>query len=238
MSTILCPYLLSSPASGRKLPWLYYFICHGSTNKPQNVSIKILCVSPGPTQHATQPNPTRSIIFQPNATQCNSTDMQLYSLVARGKTVLAEFTFATGNFPTITRVLLGKIPPEDGKMSYVYDQLSAYPHRCPPCSCVCVSMPTVELSRHVLLVVWLCLSLCYSGVCLFVPINVCPILAPFVSCGCELEVRRFGVSVFLILLRIPIFLCSGLRQLISWLTDWRKVLFLFLFFGNSLFIAL
>lgn len=47
---------------------------------------------------------------------------QLYSLVARGKTVLAEFTFTTGNFPTITRVLLGKIAPEDGKMSYVYDQ--------------------------------------------------------------------------------------------------------------------
>lgn len=47
---------------------------------------------------------------------------QLYSLVARGKTVLAEFTFTTGNFPTITRVLLGKIPPEDTKMSYVYDQ--------------------------------------------------------------------------------------------------------------------
>lgn len=47
---------------------------------------------------------------------------QLYSLVARGKTVLAEFTFTTGNFPTITRVLLGKIAPEDSKMSYVYDQ--------------------------------------------------------------------------------------------------------------------
>lgn len=48
--------------------------------------------------------------------------LQLYSLVARGKTVLAEFTFTTGNFPTITRVLLGKIAPEDSKMSYVYDQ--------------------------------------------------------------------------------------------------------------------
>lgn len=46
----------------------------------------------------------------------------LYSLVARGKTVLAEYTFTTGNFPTITRVLLGKIEDKDGKMSYVYDQ--------------------------------------------------------------------------------------------------------------------
>ncbi len=46
----------------------------------------------------------------------------LYALVARGKTVLAEYTFTSGNFPTITRVLLGKIADEDGKMSYVYDQ--------------------------------------------------------------------------------------------------------------------
>lgn len=46
----------------------------------------------------------------------------VYSLISRGKTVLAEFTSTSGNFPTITRVLLGKIPDEDGKMSYVYDQ--------------------------------------------------------------------------------------------------------------------
>jgi vesicle-associated membrane protein 7 len=46
----------------------------------------------------------------------------LYSIIARGKTVLAEFTLTTGNFPTITRVLLGKIPCVDGKMSYVYDK--------------------------------------------------------------------------------------------------------------------
>jgi len=46
----------------------------------------------------------------------------LYALVARGKTVLAEYTFTSGNFPTITRVLLAKIPEQDGKMSYVYDQ--------------------------------------------------------------------------------------------------------------------
>lgn len=46
----------------------------------------------------------------------------LYALVSKGKTVLAEYTNASGNFPTITRVLLGKIPEnEDGKMSYVYD---------------------------------------------------------------------------------------------------------------------
>mmetsp|Transcript_32402 Transcript_32402/g.74958 ORF Transcript_32402/g.74958 Transcript_32402/m.74958 type:complete len:224 (+) Transcript_32402:102-773(+) len=46
----------------------------------------------------------------------------VYALCARGKTVLAEFTATSGNFPTVTRVLLSKIPPQDGKMSYVYDK--------------------------------------------------------------------------------------------------------------------
>jgi vesicle-associated membrane protein 7 len=48
----------------------------------------------------------------------------LYSLVTRGSQVLAEFTEQglQGNFASITRVLLKKIPPEDGKLSYVYDQ--------------------------------------------------------------------------------------------------------------------
>ena len=47
----------------------------------------------------------------------------LYALVARGKTVLSEFTFTSGNFPTITRLLLGRIDmARSGKMSYIYDQ--------------------------------------------------------------------------------------------------------------------
>lgn len=46
----------------------------------------------------------------------------LYSLISRGKIVLAEYTHTSGNFPVITRVLLGKIPEGNGKMSYVYDQ--------------------------------------------------------------------------------------------------------------------
>ncbi|OQS04380.1 vesicle-associated membrane protein [Thraustotheca clavata] len=45
----------------------------------------------------------------------------VYALVARGKIVLAEYTASSGNFPTVTRVLLAKIPLEDSKMSYVYD---------------------------------------------------------------------------------------------------------------------
>lgn len=47
----------------------------------------------------------------------------LYAIISRGKTVLAEYTSTTGNFPTVTRVLLSKIQSEqDGKMSYIYDQ--------------------------------------------------------------------------------------------------------------------
>mmetsp|Transcript_1495 Transcript_1495/g.2815 ORF Transcript_1495/g.2815 Transcript_1495/m.2815 type:complete len:224 (+) Transcript_1495:163-834(+) len=48
----------------------------------------------------------------------------VYALVSRQKTVLAEYTAtsATGNFPTVTRVLLAKIPPVDGRMTYVYDE--------------------------------------------------------------------------------------------------------------------
>lgn len=46
----------------------------------------------------------------------------VYSLIARKKSVLAEYTSSTGNFPTVTRVLLAKIPEQDGKMSYVYDK--------------------------------------------------------------------------------------------------------------------
>jgi vesicle-associated membrane protein 7 len=47
----------------------------------------------------------------------------LYAVVAKGKNVLAEFTNKSGNFVTITRVLLGKINSDsDQKMSYVYDQ--------------------------------------------------------------------------------------------------------------------
>lgn len=103
----------------------------------------------------------------------------IYALVARGKTVLAEFTATSGNiarcevcdkvgtgmprvrslgpyprpnlflpfgnlacrrvivttptfsgnFPTVTRSLLAKIPSVDGKMSYVYDNVTTF-HYC------------------------------------------------------------------------------------------------------------
>jgi len=45
-----------------------------------------------------------------------------YALVARGTIVLTEHTPRSGNFTTVTRVLLSKInPASDSKMSYIYD---------------------------------------------------------------------------------------------------------------------
>jgi len=46
----------------------------------------------------------------------------VYAVVARGTVVLAEYTYTSGNFPTITRVLLSKIPMDDGRMTYIYDE--------------------------------------------------------------------------------------------------------------------
>jgi len=52
-----------------------------------------------------------------------TTDGRLvYALVACGRTILTEYTVTSGNFPTVTRVLLEKIPTSESKMSYVYDQ--------------------------------------------------------------------------------------------------------------------
>eukprot|EP00299_Pterocystis_sp_00344_P002438 c1274_g1_i1.p1 GENE.c1274_g1_i1~~c1274_g1_i1.p1 ORF type:complete len:218 (-),score=36.30 c1274_g1_i1:59-712(-) len=45
----------------------------------------------------------------------------VYALVSRGPTVLAEFTSASGNFTTVTRRILEKLPQQNGKMSYTYD---------------------------------------------------------------------------------------------------------------------
>lgn len=42
----------------------------------------------------------------------------IYALVARGTCVLAEFTTTSGNFTTVTRRILEKLPSEDSKMSY------------------------------------------------------------------------------------------------------------------------
>lgn len=48
----------------------------------------------------------------------------IYSLVSRSIHVLAEYTASglTGNFSTVSRVLLKKIPEQDNKCSYIYDK--------------------------------------------------------------------------------------------------------------------
>ncbi|KFH17532.1 putative vesicle-associated membrane protein 712, partial [Toxoplasma gondii MAS] len=47
----------------------------------------------------------------------------IYALAARGSVVLAEHSDMEGNFPTVTRLLLCKLPTgQKEKMSYVYDR--------------------------------------------------------------------------------------------------------------------
>ncbi|KAJ5068120.1 vesicle-associated membrane protein [Anaeramoeba ignava] len=46
----------------------------------------------------------------------------IYSFVARGKTILAEYSDSTGNFKQACRQILGKIGQKDTKMTYVYDK--------------------------------------------------------------------------------------------------------------------
>lgn len=46
----------------------------------------------------------------------------IYSLVARGNTILAEYTDRTGTFTIVTQNILDRIPNKDAKCTYVYDR--------------------------------------------------------------------------------------------------------------------
>ncbi|KAI7846867.1 vesicle-associated membrane protein [Circinella umbellata] len=46
----------------------------------------------------------------------------IYGVVAHGPTILAEHTNSTGNFGTVTQAILEKIPPNNSKLTYVYDR--------------------------------------------------------------------------------------------------------------------
>ncbi|KAF9208408.1 Vesicle-associated membrane protein [Haplosporangium sp. Z 27] len=46
----------------------------------------------------------------------------IYALVARGTVILAEYTNSSGNFTTVTEAILVKIPPNNSKLTYVYDR--------------------------------------------------------------------------------------------------------------------
>lgn len=76
----------------------------------------------------------------------------VYALIARGKAVLAEFTATAGNFPTVTRVLLNKIPAEATRMSYVSQpsmshHTTYHTHVCPAAECMHVSVTLEEATR-------------------------------------------------------------------------------------------
>ncbi|KAI7828870.1 vesicle-associated membrane protein [Gamsiella multidivaricata] len=46
----------------------------------------------------------------------------IYALVARGSVILTEYTNSSGNFTTVTEAILEKIPPNNSKLTYVYDR--------------------------------------------------------------------------------------------------------------------
>ncbi|KAJ2334149.1 hypothetical protein GGH91_005773, partial [Coemansia sp. RSA 2671] len=46
----------------------------------------------------------------------------IYALVAREQAILAEHSATTGNFQQVTQAILAKIPPNDSKLTYVYDR--------------------------------------------------------------------------------------------------------------------
>lgn len=56
----------------------------------------------------------------------------IYSVIARGTTVLTEYATTTGNFATVSKSILEKIPAANGKMSYAFDKyagVSSFPFR-------------------------------------------------------------------------------------------------------------
>ncbi len=68
----------------------------------------------------------------------------LYSLVARGNTILVDYTESTGNFTTITQNILDRIGDENGTCSYTYDRYHDTPSHPP------VSLLTSCLSSTVM----------------------------------------------------------------------------------------
>jgi vesicle-associated membrane protein 7 len=60
----------------------------------------------------------------PQPSQQQPTAMIIYALVARDRAVVAEFSFLTGNFSTVARLILEKLPalPVNQKRSYSYDE--------------------------------------------------------------------------------------------------------------------
>lgn len=72
------------------------------------------------------------------------------SLVSRGTCVLAEFTTTSGNFTTVTRSILSKLPNKDTRMSYVYDRFGVIPAhvKCDLSTRCCASQPPLPLHHQ------------------------------------------------------------------------------------------
>lgn len=69
-----------------------------------------------PSQSRRYGRPPPSLAFLPRPAQ-----PIFYALIARGTSVLAEYTPRTGNFPTVTRTVLTRLGAKDTQASYAYD---------------------------------------------------------------------------------------------------------------------
>ena len=60
----------------------------------------------------------------------------LYSVVARGNTVLARFASCTGNFAEVAEQILKNITPENAKLTYTHARCGVHVvcWPCGPCS--------------------------------------------------------------------------------------------------------
>ncbi|KAF8936072.1 Vesicle-associated membrane protein [Dissophora ornata] len=54
----------------------------------------------------------------------------IYALVAKGSIILTEYTNSSGNFTTVTEAILEKIPPNNSKLTYVYDREDGLIYMC------------------------------------------------------------------------------------------------------------
>ncbi|KAJ2483898.1 hypothetical protein IWW56_000044 [Coemansia sp. RSA 2131] len=63
----------------------------------------------------------------------------IYALVARGPIVLAEHSTTPTNFQQVTHAILEKIPPNDSKLTYVYDRYLFHYIRCNNIVYLCIA---------------------------------------------------------------------------------------------------
>ena len=104
-----------SPTPTRESSSVYRIVGKMAGLPGSSPGISALLPRAPPLRRGPPPHPTSSLPASP----LPSSSVPVYSLVARGTCVLAEFTTTSGNFTTVTRRILEKLPSEDSKMSYV-----------------------------------------------------------------------------------------------------------------------